>query len=255
MNALLDYLARASPLPVIAVLLAENVILLLLTVALGELLVRCFRHRRNSPPPPPISREEISLAVLCVLMNTLVTIAGWWLWRTGIITLRRDIGWRTLLDVAVLIMAMDFGMYVTHRIAHIEPIFRILHSSHHRYDHPRPLNLFVLHPGEVLGFGGLWLIVMWAYPASWLGTSVYLTLNLMFGMTGHLGVEPLPRSWPQWLILRHIGTSTFHAEHHVRRQYNFGFYTLLWDRLFGTLDPEYGRDFQATATVAPVRRV
>jgi lathosterol oxidase len=39
--------------------------------------------------------------------------------------------------------------------------------------------------------------------------------------------------------LRLLGTSTFHAEHHEHRQFNFGFCTLIWDKLFGTLDPEY----------------
>jgi lathosterol oxidase len=247
MDTLLDYLARASPAVVVPLLLAENVALLLLAVGVGEVMVRLFRHRRNAPAPPPLSREEIVLAVLCVFANTLVTVAGYWLWRRGFITIRRDTGLRACLDVAVLVMAMDFGMYLTHRLAHWEPLFRFLHAPHHRYDHPRPLNLFVLHPCEVLGFGSLWLIVMWLYPASWLGTSVYLTLNLLFGLTGHLGVEPFPRAWPRWWLLRHVGTSTFHAGHHVRQQYNFGFHTLLWDRLFGTLDPDYARRFEAAA--------
>jgi sterol desaturase/sphingolipid hydroxylase (fatty acid hydroxylase superfamily) len=85
---------------------------------------------------------------------------------------------------------------------------------------------------------------MWLYPASWLGTCVYLTLNLAFGLVGHLGVEPFPRAWARWWLARHVGSSTFHAEHHVRQRYNFGFYTLIWDRLFGTLDPRYVADFE-----------
>jgi sterol desaturase/sphingolipid hydroxylase (fatty acid hydroxylase superfamily) len=177
-------------------------------------------------------------------MNTLVTIAGWWLWRHGFITVRRDTGPRAWADVLVLLLAMDLGMYLTHRVAHWPPIFRLLHAPHHQYDHPRPLNLFVLHPLEVLGFGSLWLLVMWLYPASWLGTCVYLTLNLAFGLVGHLGVEPFPRAWARWWLARHVGSSTFHAEHHVRQRYNFGFYTLIWDRLFGTLDPRYVADFE-----------
>ena len=40
-------------------------------------------------------------------------------------------------------------------------------------------------------------------------------------------------------LLNLIGTSTFHAEHHENQKYNFGFYTLFWDYLFGTLEPDY----------------
>jgi hypothetical protein len=105
------------------------------------------------------------------------------------------------------------------------------------------LILFALNPVETLSFGGLWLAVIAVYPASWLGMSVYLVLNVAFGTVGHVGVEPLPRAWVRWPILRHIGTSTFHAQHHARRGTNFGFYTLVWDRLFRTLDPEYEATF------------
>ena len=42
-------------------------------------------------------------------------------------------------------------------------------------------------------------------------------LNLIFGTLGHVGVEPFPKSWARWRLLRQIGTSTFHAEHHLRR--------------------------------------
>jgi sterol desaturase/sphingolipid hydroxylase (fatty acid hydroxylase superfamily) len=67
---------------------------------------------------------------------------------------------------------------------------------------------------------------------------------------GHLGVEPLPRAWIRWRVLRVLGTSTFHAGHHQDRDVNFGFYTLIWDRLFGTLDPSYGASF-ARAVAGP----
>lgn len=39
----------------------------------------------------------------------------------------------------------------------------------------------------------------------------------------------------------------FHGGHHELVRYNFGFYTLLWDRLFGTLDLEFDRRFVGAA--------
>jgi sterol desaturase/sphingolipid hydroxylase (fatty acid hydroxylase superfamily) len=245
LNRILDFFQTTPPLQAFAWMLLENAVLLFVTLLLGAAIIRLFVDRRVTPAPPPVTRHEILLATLCVLMNTVVTIAGWWLWRHGYIALGRQAGWRVLGDALVLLMAMDLGMYVTHRMAHWPPIFKLLHSAHHRYDHPRPLNLFVLHPGEVLGFGALWLGIMCLYPASWIGTCIYLTLNLLFGTIGHVGVEPFHRSWARLLFLRQIGTSTFHAEHHLRRQYNFGFYTLFWDRLFGTLDPQYQQQFES----------
>lgn len=114
-----------------------------------------------------------------------------------------------------------------------------MHRLHHEYDRPRPLTLFILNPVENLSFGALWLIVIVVYPASWLGMSIYLTLNVLFGTVGHLGVEPLPSWWGRVPALRNLAGSTFHARHHQDLGCNFGFYTLLWDRLFGTLRKDY----------------
>jgi len=138
-------------------------------------------------------------------------------------------------------------MYVFHRVAHHPMLYPLIHQTHHRYENPRPLTLFVLNPFEVLGFGVLWLIVIALYPSSWLGIILYLTVNIAFGLVGHLGVEPLPGLWLRVPVLRYVSTSTFHSEHHQDKEHNYGFYTLIWDRLFGTLSPEYLTDFQ-TAT-------
>jgi len=249
MDRVLNYFMTAPPLPAFGWMLLENFALFVVALVLGEIIIRLFVDRRVTPAPPALSAREVILAALTVLMNTVVTLEGWWLWRHGYIVVRRDIGWRTLLDIVVLLMAMDFAMYVSHRVAHWGPVFRILHSTHHLYDHPRPLNLFVLHPGEVLGFSSLYLVVLFFYSASLLAIVIYFTLNLIFGTLGHVGVEPFPKSWARSRILRQIGTSTFHAEHHMRRQYNFCFYTLLWDRLFRTLDPQYQQHFESAAAV------
>ena len=75
----------------------------------------------------------------------------------------------------------------------------------------------------------------------------YLVLNVLFGTVGHAGVEPFPAALNRVPLLRYIGASTFHDGHHELVRYNFGFYTLLWDRLFGILDPEYDRRFVGAA--------
>jgi Delta7-sterol 5-desaturase len=210
-------------------LLAINVAVFAGSLALGTTLVRMFPDRRVGLAPPPIDRWQVVWSALCVVLNTCVAFAGWLLWRAGVIVIRPDDGWRTVLDVVVLLVAMDFLMYVFHRVAHARLVFDLVHGTHHRYDRPRPLDLFVLNPFEVLGFGGLWLALLCVYPATWSGMLAYLTLNTLFGTVGHLGVEPLPRG------TRGVGTSTFHAVHHAERDVNFGFYTDVWDRLFGTL--------------------
>ncbi len=235
MNTILDAFARMSTGEAVGWMALENVLLFALVLGLGDMLVRVFRTRAVGPAPDPLEFLEVVLALCCVALNTLVTYVGWRLWRTGWIVIRRDLDMRAVIDVIALMLMMDLGMYVTHRLAHVRCIYPWVHATHHRYDRPRPLDLFVLNPLEVLGFGALWLAVLWMYRSSWLGIVVYLALNLLFGMVGHLGVEPLPESWRRGRVLRYLGTSTFHAGHHHDRAGNFGFYTLIWDRWFGTL--------------------
>lgn len=233
---------------------AGNVLMFLAALASGEFLLRRYINNRVSPVPEPISRMEIILAVVCVILNSAVAIVGIVLWKAGIIHLRPfgEYGLLTiLLDLVVLFFAMDLGMYVFHRIAHLPFLYPIIHLTHHQYENPRPLTLFVLNPFEVLGFGALWIVLLCFYRSSVEGILIYLTFNLIFGLVGHLGVEPMPGQWVKTPVLRYISTSTFHAEHHMDKGHNYGFYTLIWDRLFGTLSPEYLRDF--TAATNPSR--
>jgi sterol desaturase/sphingolipid hydroxylase (fatty acid hydroxylase superfamily) len=72
-------------------------------------------------------------------------------------------------------------------------------------------------------------------PLSGTAVLIYLALNILFGTLGHAGVEPFPESWRRRQLLREIGSSSFHARHHRTLTTNYGFYTLAWDRLFGTL--------------------
>jgi hypothetical protein len=82
--------------------------------------------------PDPLSARELRLAALCVAMNTVVTIAGWLLWREGLIRVRFDLGWAATADALILLAAMDAAMYGLHRVAHHTLLFDWIHAIHHR---------------------------------------------------------------------------------------------------------------------------
>jgi sterol desaturase/sphingolipid hydroxylase (fatty acid hydroxylase superfamily) len=244
MQSLLDWARARSFADAAWLSLAVNVVVFLLAIGIGEVVARAFGKRRVADLPPPLSRGEVVLAALCVLLNALVMLAGWWLFRADILrVLGTSSAGAWLVDALILVVVMDAAMYAMHRLAHWRPIFRYVHGVHHRHERPRPLTLFVLHPIEVLGFGGLWLCVLCAHSFALGGMLLYLTINTLFGTLGHVGVEPLPAAWARWPLLGLIGTSTFHARHHQRPTASFGFYTTIWDRLFGTLDRDYESAF------------
>jgi Delta7-sterol 5-desaturase len=240
---LIDWLATASLVELSAVFLVENLLILVGVIVAGRVLIALFARNRVALSPEPVATSDVVIALVNVGLNTLTTVAGLLLWRAGVIEFRTDTGIWALLDILVLIVVMDFAMYWLHRLAHNRFLYPLLHRYHHAFDRPRPLTLFALNPAENLAFGALWLAVICIYDASWLGMSVYLVLNVAFGTVGHLGVEPLPREWLSVPVLGQVAGASFHAQHHQDKEHNFGFYTLLWDRLFGTVRPDYAESF------------
>lgn len=228
---------------------AENFFIVVISLLAGQWLVKAFKNRPICVQTK-VSKAEITLGVCSLFLNTLVTVIGLILWRGGLINLRVSVSWRDLLDTLVLLAAMDFLMYLFHRVAHNHYVYKFLHEIHHRFEDPNPLTLFALNPLENLGFGALWLVVLIVYPTSWLSITIYLTLNVISGLIGHLGVEPFPHWWAKTPVISIITTSTFHAQHHKEGNCNFGFYTTVWDKLFKTLSPHYPAAFgQLPSTV------
>ena len=242
---LLDQLKAASSGEVWTFFILVNVTIVIMSIALCWGLGRMFGGRRIFDRWEPLRPIELAAVVASIVINAGISVVGWWLWTRGTITILPSDLLRSTLDCLVMILAMDLGMYCFHRLAHAPALFQLIHRFHHRHEATNPISLFVLHPVEVLGFGGLMVLFLAIFPMTLAGLIGYLTLNVLFGTLGHSGVEPFPASLRSIPVLRQVGTSTFHAEHHEHPSYNFGFYTLLWDRIFGTLDPEYDRRFKA----------
>ena len=246
MQPMLEYLADLDTFRVFVFFAIANVFIFAVSVAGCWALGRLFHRRRLFDRWEPFSAIEGLAAAVGVAINIAVSVVGWKLWVAGVITLKPETSGSSLVvDTLVMTLAMDLGMYVLHRMAHDPRLFRLFHAFHHRHEVTNPISLFVLHPLEVLGFGGLMVTFLVVYPMDPWALIAYLTLNVVFGTLGHSGVEPFPAFLERIPLLRLVGTSTFHAEHHEHPAHNFGFYTLIWDQLFGTLDPEYWSRYRA----------
>lgn len=232
-QALPEQLLQLPEFALWTIFLAENVFITLSVLLTGHLL-----QQRFSPGTVVAycytSREWFICAVTN-LLNTLVTYAGFLLWKQGHIIIDMKASWFILADFVILFLAMDFLMYIFHYIIHKTFLYRAMHGLHHEAVNPKPIDLFVLHPVETICFGSLWLMLLQVYTFNIYAIILYLVVNVIFGMLGHLGIEPLPDKMRSHALLKYLGSSTFHHQHHQDVQYNFGFYTTLWDRLFGTL--------------------
>jgi sterol desaturase/sphingolipid hydroxylase (fatty acid hydroxylase superfamily) len=221
--------------------LLVNFLLFLVAVGAGGWLVRRFGECRVAPVPGPVTIAERVLIAVTVLLNSAVSTAGWLLWRAGWIRLSPATGPRAVVELVLLTLVMDALMYAGHWLAHRRRVYPMVHEVHHRYPDPRPATLFVMHPLEVLGFGGAWLAVLCVRGVSIAAVGGFVVVNLVFGLLGHLGVEPVPARVRRWRVFRWVALPMFHVGHHADPSVNLGFYTTVWDRLFGTVDPGYDR--------------
>lgn len=183
-----------------------------------------------------VTRKEIYWTCSTIVFNTLVTLAGYKLFQYGLIVFHLDFSVvEVLIDFAVLILAMDFLMYVFHWGIHKLSIIYRYHDLHHHYNAPTAISLFVLHPVEVIGFGFLWLCLLIVGRFSIYATMLYLMFNVAMGIIGHLRKEFIAENIKTHVIFKWLANTGFHVDHHQYENYNFGFYTKVWDRIFGTL--------------------
>jgi len=180
------------------------------------------------------TRNQWLVCALTNIINTIITYWGFWLWSNKYIQIKADFNFHILVDLIVLFFAMDILMFVFHYIIHHSGLYKAIHYYHHLSVDPTPIDLFILHPLETFAFGGLWLVLLLCCPFNLWAIGLYLIVNVIFGMAGHLGIKSKSPKTNSKSILKYLGTPDFHHNHHKHINYNYGFYTNIWDRLFGT---------------------
>jgi sterol desaturase/sphingolipid hydroxylase (fatty acid hydroxylase superfamily) len=153
-------------------------------------------------------------------------------------------GWGYLFFSYLLVLiAQDTYFYFLHRAFHHSRLFKWIHQGHHRSGDPTPWTSFAFDPLEVI-FQSVFLVaVVYVMP---LHISVLLALLMtmtIWSVWNHLGFELFSPAFPRhWLSRWFIGP-THHAIHHRKYHQHYGLYFTVWDRLMGTHDPAYDRDF------------
>ncbi|MGH1516538.1 sterol desaturase family protein [Chryseobacterium sp. JK1] len=211
--------------------LIVNVFLYLFSIGLYVFIDKTCQKNQLQEKNHPITKPDFYLSLFTVFCNSLVMLVGAFLWKNGWINLGYNVSVvHIFLEVIALLLLMDLLMYFFHYAAHLPFVYKILHGKHHEHVSTNFLSLFVLHPFETIGFGLMMLVVLMTHDFSVISITVYLLINLVWGTVGHLNRE----FFPAWLDRFFVGTTKFHNDHHQDETKNFGFYTSIWDRLFGT---------------------
>lgn len=209
----------------------SNTFLYLFSIGFYIFIDKTCRKNKIQTTDHPFLRSDLYVSFLTLFLNNVVMLTGVYLWKSGWITLNESKPILVLfVEIVAIILVMDLLMYIFHYVAHFPFIYKILHRKHHEHKSTNFLSLFVLHPFETLGFGLMMIFVFMVYDFSVFSITIYLFINLIWGTIGHLNREFFPK-WAEQLFL---GTTEFHNQHHLDEKRNFGFYTSVWDRIFGT---------------------
>jgi sterol desaturase/sphingolipid hydroxylase (fatty acid hydroxylase superfamily) len=157
-----------------------------------------------------------------------------WLWRWRLVDLGAGVaGW------LVAMIGWDFAYYWNHRAEHENRLLWACHVNHHssRYFNLTtalrqpwtPFSSLIFYPGLALVGVRPWMIMFSG------------GLNLIYQYWVHTETIGKLPAWFEWLF----NTPSHHRVHHgSNRQYldrNYAGILIIWDRLFGTFEPERER--------------
>jgi sterol desaturase/sphingolipid hydroxylase (fatty acid hydroxylase superfamily) len=160
-----------------------------------------------------------------------------------------DFNWWTALPLFLLIMFLyDTWFYFIHRLLHTKWLYP-LHALHHKSVAPSVWSTYsedVLDNFLLQGFTAVIVLIVPFPPAILIGQRVFEHFN---GMFGHCGFEYFASStarYPSPMLC-----TTFHDQHHSSFRYNYGNYFSFWDRMLGTVSPDYDQRVKKTEAEAP----
>jgi sterol desaturase/sphingolipid hydroxylase (fatty acid hydroxylase superfamily) len=189
---------------------------------------------------------------LCIYANKLLTIPFAYhfiqyittspsvAWGVGSMSLKN-----TLIDFLALVILYDLSYFSFHWLLHRRAIYPFIHKQHHRQRSPCRGNTDGLnaHPVEYIVSAYLHLLAIYIIPTHVVTACAFLAVGAVIGSLNHTRLD-----------IRLGGAAGFlykasnHDVHHRFPDNNFGQYSSIWDKLFGTYRSYADSDSDSTPT-------
>ena len=147
--------------------------------------------------------------------------------------------WTILLNCVLILMVYDFFYYMTHRfVFHGQGYFRRVHAVHHQARKPTSIDSMLMDPMEAFIGIALFIVVCAAISIGMgepLNIATYVITIVIYTQINqlnhvHVELDRSPYKTLNWIANKH-------AIHHIdMHKGNYATITLLFDRMFGTLD-------------------
>lgn len=203
-----------------ALLIGLNITGYILNIGISLVWNKVYKHQST------ITKKEILSSILTLFINIIIAIPGYILWVKGLIVFTNQSPWLTFL---ILFLFLDILMYALHWASHNISFLKTIHLQHHEHtERFNVVSLYYMSPWESILFGLLLTVVALLFSLNIYGFIAFLIFNWFYGVVTHLNTK---LSKPYFLIFT---TNYFHKNHHKLFRKNYGFYTILWDKLFKT---------------------
>ena len=150
-----------------------------------------------------------------------------------------------VLAFPVMAVIHDTYFYWMHRAIHHPGVFKLIHLVHHRSTNPSPFAAYAFHPLEAILEAGIFLVFVFTIPVHFYHLIFFFLFMIIYNVYGHLGWELYPKGFSTHWLGKWINTSVNHNMHHQYFKGNYGLYFLFWDRMMGTIRPDYDERFEA----------
>lgn len=149
-----------------------------------------------------------------------------------------------LLAFPLMLLMHDTYFYWVHRLMHNQWLFRKVHLVHHKSTNPSPWAAYAFHPLEAVIESLIFVIFLFSIPVHPIHLTWFFVFSLVYNVYGHLGFEIYPKGFNKHWLGKWLNTSVCHNMHHQYFKGNYGLYFTIWDRLMGTLRPDYDATFE-----------
>lgn len=147
--------------------------------------------------------------------------------------------WYYVLTFFFMIFAHDTYFYWMHRGLHHKSIYKHAHLVHHKSTNPSPWAAYSFHPIEAIFEAAILPIMAFTFPIHISAFGFFFLFQIIYNVYGHLGYEIYPKGFNQHWLGKWINTSTHHNLHHKHFHNSYGLYFTFWDRIMGTMAPQY----------------
>lgn len=246
MEQYFDFFVRSYQVIFVRYLIAASLFFLIFYVIFGKRWT--YKKIQAKFPQNKDYIREVSYSAFTVVIFALFAVVIFRSPLTPYSQIYRDFSampiWYYVLCFPIMFILHDTYFYWMHRMLHHPKIFKYAHLVHHKSTNPSPWAAYSFHPIEAVFETAIIVIFAFALPLHISAFGFFFLFQIFYNVYGHCGYEIYPKNFHKHWFGKWINTSVHHNLHHKHFDNSYGLYFTFWDRIMGTMAPQYDESFE-----------